>query len=91
MPEAKTQFSQAETDLLTQVCHFAANKAINGVYMAQLHSKSLGAPVLLIFALGEQALALQQVVMQAAVPDEASLIERVKRNGNLTDHEFFKD
>lgn len=72
-----------DKDFLSQIAHFAARKAQNGVYIAQMYSASLGAPAFVVVAIGEQALALQQIVMSAAVPDESALIERVsKLHGN---------
>lgn len=69
----------AEQDLLGAVARFAEQRAVNGVYFNMMVSKSLGTPVLLMVGLGDQALALQRIVMHAAVPDETSIISP---NGN---------
>jgi len=84
MPE-DVQLDAGDKDLMMRLCNFAARKAVNGVYMGQFYSASLGTPVLLIVGLGDQAMALQQVVMSAAVPDEAALLERPAAS------EFMKD
>jgi len=42
-----------EKELLTRVAQFARRRAQNGVYLNQAYSKSLGAPVLLLVAMGE--------------------------------------
>lgn len=66
----------ADKEFMGQICAFAARKAQNGVYMAQMRSKSLSAPVLLIVALGEQALALEQIIMSARQSDD--IIEKAR-------------
>lgn len=64
-----------EKDLLARICRFAEATAINGVRMEFLISPD-GAPVLCIVAIGEQALALQKIVLDAAIP-QSPLIEVV--------------
>ncbi len=81
MPE-QIELTPAEQDLIGQVARFAEKRAINGVYMNQGISKSLGGtPILFLVALGEQALAVQQIILNAAVPNETSLIERANGKG----------
>jgi hypothetical protein len=62
--------TQSEQDLLGQMARFTERRAVNGVYLNQGYSKSLGVPVLFLCALGEQALALQQIIMGNAVKDD---------------------
>ena len=62
----QVQLTQAEQDLLGAMARFAAARAVNGVYLNQGHSKSLGCPVLFLCALGDQALALQKIIFAAA-------------------------
>lgn len=59
------------------ICEYALRKAQHGVYKTQLYSISAGAPVLLVVAIGENALALDRAIMAAAVP-EPGAIEVVK-------------
>lgn len=64
-----------------QLAQFAARRLAadpnsNGVYLNKMYSKSLSAPILLIVAIGEQALALEQILMRSSV-NEAGLIEAV--------------
>jgi hypothetical protein len=73
MAEKKTQ---AEKDFLAQVCRFAESKAVNGVLLEKLYSGTIGAPVLLLFAIGEQAMELERIVMNAAMPPDPSRIVR---------------
>lgn len=80
MPQAP-EHSQSDKDFLTQLVGFAERKAVNGVLLESLYSASRACPVLVIVALGEQALALQQVVMANVVPDTDALIERVNTIG----------
>lgn len=77
---AGPQLSASDQQLMGDFCVLAARLAVNGVYMAQMYSRRLGAPVLAIVAIGEQAEALQSIVMQAAVGNEAGMIERVKEH-----------
>ena len=65
-PEPLTPSDQ---ELLGQVCGFAVRRAENGVYFNLMHSKSLGQPVALIVAVGDQALAVQQLIMKARVDE----------------------
>jgi hypothetical protein len=74
------RLSSSEQELLGQVAGFAARRAENGVYLNLMHSRSLAAPVLLLVAIGDQALALQKIVMGSAIP-ESQLIEPEKSNG----------
>lgn len=73
--------TQSEQDLIGQVCNFAAQRAENGVYLNMLHSRSLGQPVMFIVALGDQALALQALVMKGAQPPESPLVSIEQNNG----------
>jgi len=66
MPESLTQ---SEQDLLGQMARFTERRAVNGVYMNLGYSKSLNTRVLFICALGEQAEALNEIIMSAAVED----------------------
>ncbi len=65
-------YTQAEQEFLGQVAGFAARHARNSMFMTTIYSQSLGAPVLMIIALGEQASALQHLVLEnrAPVPDK---------------------
>lgn len=63
-----------EQDLMRDIAQFAARKATNGVYMGTFHSASLGTKVMVVVALGEQADAMTRILMSAAVPDEATII-----------------
>lgn len=67
--------TQGEKDFLAQICRFAEATAINGVRMDFLVSPD-GAPVLCIVAIGEQAMALQKIVLDAAIP-QSPLVEVV--------------
>jgi len=82
MPKTSPKPTPAERELLGQIARYAERKAVNGVLLELMYSASVGAPVLLVVALGEQALALQQIILKAAVPDEQSLIQRVNNNGS---------
>lgn len=62
--------TQAEQDLIGQVARFAERRAVNGVYMCNGVSKSLGmVPICFVVALGEQAQALNDTIMKAQVQD----------------------
>ena len=78
--------TQSEQDLLGQVARFAETRAQNGVYINKMVSKSLGVPVFLLVAIGEQALAVDQIVMGAAERDSvietASAQNFIKGTGN---------
>ena len=78
MPTQAPKPTADEQEFLGQIARYAERKAKNGVLLEMMYSKSVGAPVLLVVALGDQALALQQIIMKAAVPDESALIERVQ-------------
>lgn len=69
-----SNITDSEKDLLKKIAHLAAAKAVNGVYMAQAYSESLGAPVLILVALGEQALAVHQILMSSQVPDDKIIL-----------------
>lgn len=75
----------AEQDLMRDLAHFAARKATNGVYMGTFYSTSLGAKVMVVVALGEQSDALTRVIMGAAVPDEATILNTPGGKGFLDD------
>lgn len=72
MPE-QIPLDVADQALMGQIARFAERRAENGVYMAQMVSKSTGGPVLLIVALGDQALALDQIIMRAQAPPSAQI------------------
>lgn len=66
----------SEQDLMRDIAQFASRKTETGVYINQMYSASLGTPVLLIVALGEQAMALRDIVMGAVErPKFSSIIE----------------
>lgn len=72
----EVKLEPGEYDLMGQLAQFAARRLAqdpnsNGVYLNKMYSKSLGAPLLLIVALGEQALAVEQVLMRGAVSENA--------------------
>lgn len=69
MSDQAIPLTQAEQDLIGQVARFAERRAINGVYMCNGYSKSLGVPVCFVVALGDQALALNDTIMKAQVRD----------------------
>ncbi len=75
MPE---QYSKAEQEFLGQVVGFASRHAQNSMFMTTIYSQSLGAPVLMIIALGEQANALQHLVLENRAPLPESGLEIVK-------------
>lgn len=70
------QLTQGEQDFLGQLCGFAKARAQNGVYMTFNIERATGMPVLAVVAFGEQAMALQQIVLGAQVP-QSPLIEVV--------------
>lgn len=57
--------TQSEQDLIGQVARFTEQRGQNGVYMVNGMSKSLGLPICFICAIGEQALALNDIIMAA--------------------------
>ena len=71
------RYTQAEQEFLGQVVGFASRHAQNKVFMTTIYSRSLGAPVLMIIALGEQAEALQHLVLENRTPVPEGEIEVV--------------
>ena len=82
MPD-RVILDDGENELMRNLANFAARKAVNGVYMGTFHSKSVGAKVLVVVALGEQADALNRVIMSAAVPDEQTILNTSGGKGFL--------
>lgn len=75
--------SASEQDFLMQVANFAARKAANGCYLATITPKSLNVPVLLFFAIGDQALAVQKLLLDNQAP-KSELIEVVSSLDDVT-------
>ena len=69
------KLTSAESDFLAQLCGFAERRAQNGVYVSTMIAPH-GAPVIALIAFGSQALAVQNLIMSAQVP-ESPLIEVV--------------
>lgn len=63
-----------ENELMRNLANFASRKAINDVYTGTFYSKSVGAKIMVVVAVGEQAEALQRLLMANQVPDEAVII-----------------
>ena len=74
--------TQSEREFLDQVCSFASRKAQNGCYLVTMHPKSLNAPVLFFFAIGDQALAVQKLLLDNQAKQD-SLIEVVPSLDNM--------
>ncbi len=59
--------SQADQDLLGAFARLAERECDNGVWLEKMYSKSVGAPLVIICGIGEQALALEALIMKARV------------------------
>lgn len=73
------ELSSTDKDFLGQVARFAERNASQGVMLHMVHSATLNAPVLVLVAIGDQAAAVQKIMLDKAVP-ESSLIERPGQN-----------
>ena len=67
--------SQADRDFMAQMYGYAERKAVNGVYISNVKPLK-GQRALILVALGEQADVINAILMKAAVPNDAALIER---------------
>jgi hypothetical protein len=76
-------YTKAEQEFLGQVAGFASRHAQNKLFMTTIYSQSLGTPVLMIIALGEQAEALQHLVLENRAPVSKPEIEIVKNLDNV--------
>lgn len=86
MPDTQRKLTQGEKDVFTQFYMIACELSENGVYMGQLYSTALACPILLLCAFGDQAMAVQNIIMQAAAPDEATILERPAAKEFMSDH-----
>lgn len=70
MSDQAKPLTPAEQDLIGQVARLAERRAVNGVYMVNGVSKSLGMiPICFVVALGEQAQMLNDIIMRAQARD----------------------
>lgn len=68
------QLSASDQDLLGQMCGFAEREAENGVYMNYMVSRSRNNQrFIVIVAMGDQADAVQKIVLDAQVPREGAI------------------
>ena len=80
---APNPYTQAEREFLGQVAGFASRHAQNKLFKTTIYSRSLSAPVLMIIALGEQAEALQHLVLENRAPVPEGGVEVVKDLGQI--------
>lgn len=73
MPES-VPLTQGDKDFIKQLCNFAEAKATNGVYLGYFTSESFaGQRYCVCIAIGEQADALQQIILGAQMPQESAI------------------
>lgn len=66
--------SDSDKDLMNQVCGFAERRATNGVWLNFMRSESRGnLPFIVVVAMGEQAEALQQIILGAQAPQDSPI------------------
>jgi hypothetical protein len=73
MPE-KIKLETGEQELMRNLGAFAARRAVNGVYLGTFYHIGVGANMLVAIALGEQADALQRILLSHTQPDEATIL-----------------
>jgi hypothetical protein len=75
---AEANLTTEEQEMMGRLCGWAESRlgAEEHVYQATMHSRSLGVPVYLVIAFGEQALALEQMITAAQKPTSEDLIKR---------------
>lgn len=56
-----------DQELLGKMARLVERRGINGVYLMRTYSKSVGAPVLILGAIGEQAMAIEQILTRHTV------------------------
>lgn len=84
MPDPLTK---TEQEFLGQLCGFCERRAQNGVYMNFMRSVSRGdLPFLVVFAMGEQAEAIQKIILDAQMPRESAIqvvssLDSIEANG----------
>jgi hypothetical protein len=87
MPDEAQPLDATDKELLGQIIGFAIRRAHNGVYLNMLRSESRGnLPVLFLVAVGEQALAVQQILLANEAPRESPIeivsdLSKIEGNG----------
>lgn len=73
MPES-VPLTSSEKDFLKELCGFAERKAVNGVYLGYFVSQSRNNQRYCVcIAIGDQADAVQQIILGAQVPRESAI------------------